>query len=62
MEAEPVEGLKIWRHSVILGLLMEFTSTTGTIRNKQENFEGKAEAIFHTPLKAQSQTENMSHL
>ena len=27
MEAEPVEGLKIWRHSVILGLLMEFTST-----------------------------------
>ena len=60
MEAEPVEGLKIWRHTVILGFLMEFT--TGTIRNKQENFEGKAEAKFYAPFKAQSQLENMSKI
>ena len=41
---------------------LEAHSNTRTFDDKQDNFEGKAEAFFHATFKAQSQLENISKI
>lgn len=42
--------------------LLKSLQTIQTVRNKQENFEGKAETIFETSFIAQSHAESLNEI